>query len=120
MKTLELVLQNKWFDMIECGKKKEEYREIKPYWAKRLVKFCNDCYEPGSCRNYIQRCILLKPERIEFVDFDRVRFRRGYTTRTISVKIENIKINYGLTEWGAMAGEKYFVIRLGKIISSSM
>lgn len=29
MKTLHLVLKSKWYDMIDRGKKKEEYREIK-------------------------------------------------------------------------------------------
>ena len=37
MKTLHLTLKKKWFDMIASGKKKEEYREIKPYWFERLV-----------------------------------------------------------------------------------
>ena len=29
---LHLNLTKKWFDMIEAGEKKEEYREIKPFW----------------------------------------------------------------------------------------
>lgn len=36
MKTLKLTLTRKWFDMILRGEKKEEYREIKPYWEQRL------------------------------------------------------------------------------------
>ena len=36
MKTLDLVLKKKWFDMIASGEKTEEYREIKPYWESRL------------------------------------------------------------------------------------
>ncbi len=35
-KVLRLVLKKKWFDMLSNGKK-EEYREIKPYWIRRLV-----------------------------------------------------------------------------------
>lgn len=35
---LNLVISKKWFDMILWGQKKEEYREIKPYWDKRLSK----------------------------------------------------------------------------------
>ena len=30
MKILNLTLKAKWYDMIESGEKKEEYREIKP------------------------------------------------------------------------------------------
>ena len=33
---LDLVLKGKWYDMIERGGKLEEYREIKPYWDRRL------------------------------------------------------------------------------------
>ena len=36
---LDLVLKKKWYDMIESGEKTEEYREIKPYWEKRLVDY---------------------------------------------------------------------------------
>lgn len=35
--TLVLVLKKKWFDMIDSGIKKEEYREIKDYWIRRLI-----------------------------------------------------------------------------------
>jgi ASC-1-like (ASCH) protein len=35
---LHLTLKKKWFDLIASGKKKEEYRDIKPYWQKRLNK----------------------------------------------------------------------------------
>jgi len=37
MNTLHLTLKKKWFDMILSGEKKEEYREIKNYWAARLL-----------------------------------------------------------------------------------
>lgn len=32
---ITLPIKKKWFDMIS-GEKKKEYREIKPYWTKRL------------------------------------------------------------------------------------
>ena len=32
---LVLPIKKKWFDMIISGEKKEEYREIKPYYDKR-------------------------------------------------------------------------------------
>jgi hypothetical protein len=34
--TIHLPIKREWFDMILSGEKKEEYREIKQYWAKRL------------------------------------------------------------------------------------
>ena len=33
---LDLPIKSKWYEMIENGIKKEEYREIKEYWEKRL------------------------------------------------------------------------------------
>ena len=36
MKILHLTLHRKWFDEILNGTKKIEYRNIKPYWTKRL------------------------------------------------------------------------------------
>ena len=33
---LTLPIKRIWFDMIKVGIKKEEYREIKPYWTTRL------------------------------------------------------------------------------------
>lgn len=46
---LNLVLTNYWYDKIARGEKQFEYREVKPYWTKRLfskpythVKFPGD------------------------------------------------------------------------------
>jgi hypothetical protein len=36
-KILHLTLLKKWFDLIAIGEKIEEYRDIKPYWTKRLL-----------------------------------------------------------------------------------
>jgi len=33
---LNLTLYRKWFDKIKSGEKKYEFRDIKPYWTKRL------------------------------------------------------------------------------------
>ena len=37
---LVLPIKKKWFDMIASGEKKEEYREIKPYYNKCLGNEC--------------------------------------------------------------------------------
>ena len=50
MRILHLTLHRKWFDAIASGSKREEFREMKPYWIKRL----------------------------EGKTFDRVHFRNGY------------------------------------------
>lgn len=37
IKILPLTLHKEWFDAIASGSKREEYREIKPYWQARLI-----------------------------------------------------------------------------------
>lgn len=37
MKILYLSLKRKWYNEIASGRKKEEYRDITPYYANRLV-----------------------------------------------------------------------------------
>jgi hypothetical protein len=84
---LHLVLKKKWYDMISSGEKKEEYREIKPYWIKRLS---------------------------QDKKYDVVCFHLGYTNTTLSFLIESIEKGVGNPKWGAEPGKEYFVIKLGK------
>ena len=96
MKILELNLKKKWFDMILSGEKKEEYREIKPYWISRLM---------DKQTNFFRK-------------FDAVRFKNGYSKDAPNFLIEfkDICIDYGYSGWGADIGETYFVIKLGNSI----
>ena len=82
-KTLHLVLKRKWWDMIASGVKREEYREVTLYWAKRLFD--------TSLRQYLKRndivnwyitdnkylgdlvswlCLMIKQKDIVFRNFD--------------------------------------------------
>lgn len=72
-RVLDLVLCHKWFDMIASGEKKEEYREIKPFYANRFKRY----------------------------SYDLVRFHRGYTDVVMLWKIKSIKRGIGKPEWGA-------------------
>ena len=38
---LTLPIKKEWFDMIASGTKKEEYRDITPYYEARLGKYMN-------------------------------------------------------------------------------
>lgn len=60
MKILHLTLKRKWFDQIAMGIKKEEYRVIKAFWAKRLVG----------------------------IFYDEVHFRNGYTDDRPFMRVE--------------------------------
>jgi len=89
MKILHLTLKRKWFDKILCGEKKEEYREIKPYWDVRLKK-----------------------------QYDAVCFKNGYSKDSPSflIELKSIKKGIGKAEYGANQEEVY-VLALGKVIS---
>lgn len=88
MKVLHLTLKKRWFDMIVSGEKKEEYREIKPYWQKRLLS----------------------------KSYDVVKFRNGYKkdSPTATFYIGSICQSLGIVEWGAPESEIVFIIVLGK------
>ena len=89
---LHLTLKKNWFDLILSGEKKEEYREIKPYWEKRLM---------GKT-------------------YDKVIFRNGYAANApqFTIKLKSITQGTGKSEWGAEEGKQYFILSLGEIINT--
>lgn len=113
--TLDLVLKVKWYEMIESGEKREEYRKIGDYWAKRLFvspdapNRVSGVPTPsyGDCTNEHPRA---------FRDFAFVRFHRAYTSTVMTFAVDGIRIGEGNPEWGAIPGTKYFVIKLGNRI----
>jgi len=74
--------------MILSGEKKEEYREIKPYWSKRF----------------------------EGKSYDVIVFRNGYhkDSPSFRVKILEIEVGYGKPKWGAPK-EKVYILKLGEV-----
>lgn len=101
---LTLPIKKKWFDMIKSGEKKEEYREIKPYYDSRFLK--NDIYP------IITRLKeLLKEERLAI--YKTVLFRNGYSSKSPTIKCSvDINIGYGKPEWGAVPGKLYYVLKI--------
>lgn len=89
MKILDLPLKKEWYNMIESGEKREEYREYKEYWDNRLVD---------------RETLRAKP-------YTHVRFRYGYTKRTMLFKIDCITIGMGNPKWGAPTGREVFIIK---------
>lgn len=50
--TLFLILKSKYFNQILSGEKIEEYREVKPYWIKKLSKqYDRIVFQEGYHRN---------------------------------------------------------------------
>ena len=89
MRVLHLTIKKKWFDMILSGKKLEEYREIKPYWDKRI------CYR-----------------------LTHVRFKNGYRddSAAATFRLIGISIGQGRIGWGAPEGTEVFILKLGERI----
>ena len=92
MKVLHLTLKKKWFDMIASGEKREEYREIKLYWNRRLNN----------------------------KKFDAIQFRNGYNpaSPTMLVELREHLSGLGITDWGAPEGEAVHILRLGRILQA--
>ena len=92
---LTLPIKKKWFDMIKSGEKKEEYREIKPYYDSRFFR------------------LIAKDNSIKAETVTKVKFRNGYSKNSPSV-VCNVEITtgYGKAEWGAEPGKKYFILKI--------
>lgn len=118
MKILHLTLKKKWFDMIESGEKTEEYREIKPYWIRRLVNPRMMQDEKIAEEQWADFLINLDPRTFQWIrnSFRDVVARNGYGKLAPQWKrdFEGITIGEGRPEWGAEPGKKYFVIKLGE------
>lgn len=93
--TIDLILKHKWYDMINEGKKPEEYRDIKPHYDKTL-----GAHIAGT------------------IHIDRVRLHRGYTSTTQTFNVREIVKGTGNPEWGAEPEKRYYVIRLGQLVGS--
>lgn len=105
---LTLPIKAKWYRMILSGEKKEEYREIKPYWTTRIENAFrvavanNERIIPWEILHRSGR----KPEQT-------IRLRCGYQKQAHSAVAKvNLKIGLGRPEWGAEPGKKYFVFEI--------
>lgn len=98
---LHLNLKSKWFDMIESGEKKEEYRECKPYFHRIFssghVKIKGKYYHPSD----VVIC-----------------FSNGYSKnrRQMLFELENVFARNGKSEWGAEKNKQYYCLLLGSRI----
>lgn len=109
-KPLVLPIKKKWFDMIQEGVKKEEYREIKPYWKRRFENAGLLIYDASDDM----------PEgKWSQTPFE-VIFRNGYGNDKPEFHAEvTISEKTGRPEWGAEDGKKYYVLTIGRILKES-
>ena len=95
---LTLPIKKKWFDMIKSGEKKEEYREITPYYNSRL-----------GVRLIIQE--LINGSNAKFIS--NIMFRNGYGKDRPTILCEcEISKGYGKQEWGAELNKEYYVLKI--------
>lgn len=96
---LTIPIKKKWFDMILSGEKKEEYREIKPYWTKRF-----------------QNARLLDFGGLPTYKTVKVEFRNGYGLRVPSFVADvTLEIGKGAPLWGAKWDEIYYMLCIRNI-----
>lgn len=107
---LILPIKKKWFDMILSGEKKEEYREIKPYYTSR---FANLLGLNISGQNEEDKRLLLKSQaKKQFV----VLFRNGYSSSSPAFSAFcHLKVGAGKEKWGVATGVEYYVLKIDRI-----
>ena len=100
---MEIPISEPWFSMIWSGEKKEEYREIKPYWSTRFRKifpFVKNTDIPFE-RNWDTRWVC---------------FRNGYGKSRPSLMAEvTLRRGTGKAEWGAEEGKEYYVLKIHNV-----
>ena len=138
MKNLQLSLKTKWFEMTKAGIKTEDYREINPYWIKRLLDIAkchyklekksfldiaNDFDEIIEAGWDIDEAVnyILENNGFSFKLFKNNIMTLGYpksgdTERILKLKHKGIEIRTGNPEWGAEPEKLYFVIKHGRSV----
>ena len=139
MATLQLNLIKNWFDLTIQGVKKEEYRDITPFWAKRLLCMENGdnltkCYSKETIEwlcvslkrwkvfEYASIEEVLDKFNIKFKEFQYTELRNGYKPLNVVprfiIVIENkgITIGIGKEKWGYTGRDNVFIIPHGEII----
>ena len=85
--------------MIKSGEKKEEYREIKPYYTSRF-NFEDEIDEYGNIRHTLKSNM-------------NVIFRNGYSSNSPKIQCYvRIQKGYGKEKWGAEKGKRYYVLEI--------
>lgn len=116
--------------MIASGKKKEEYREIKPYWVKRLIDINYPEEEKGGNRTIPDNIVfdvahhpwqeVLKAYYSKFKDFDRIISKNGYSKGApeITWLHKGIRIGTPNPEWcpPEFHGKTFFILEIGELL----
>ena len=108
---LILPIKRKWLEMIRSGEKKEEYREIKPYYTSRVRNLIT--YMPLKDEFVVN---VVKAYEDKGVPFDNIVLRGGYNLLAPAIRISGtITIGEGKPEWGAEPGKEYYIFRIDEV-----
>ena len=119
-KVLTLTVSKQWFDMIADDKKKEEYREIKPYWVARLFHNNSNIVDVRHLALALAgRTDLLKKyidaQRIVLKQYTHVLFINGYRKDSLRIEKEIKSITIGKPKKGLCPdkwlGTEFFIIK---------
>ncbi len=109
---LVLPIKKQWFDMILSGEKKEEYRDIKPYYTKRFL-------HRGLLKEVVDVRSPQKEPKIVNDGQNYILFRNGYSATSPSFEaLVSISIGKGNPNWGAEPGIKYYVLHIKEITNT--
>lgn len=117
---IHMNLTGKWFDK-HLQDKNEEYRDLKPFWFKRLCTYKDEdirLYEWDEVLeglDVIDVLNLISDKVIEFKPIKTVIYSNGMKPIEILPRFKrtvvDIRIGKGKEEWGAEKGKPYFVIQ---------
>ena len=111
-KVLTLTVSKLWFNMIVAGRKTEEYREIKPYWASRLV---NQQAESGEVLFDEFGGYSTVIGKLEYKPYTHVLFINGYGNDKPRVEKEIESISIGKPKKGLCPDKwldtEFFIIK---------
>lgn len=122
-KVLDLVLDERWWNLVALGDKTEYYRLVNRWSIMRLI---NEEYHPcfdtvDVVTDFMAWYNFTKLDRNKiFRGYDVVRFHLGYPDVRMTFKIESINVKHGefcSLIWGADPDKYYFEIKLGERIS---
>ena len=112
---LILPIKKKWFDMILSGEKKEEYREIKPYYETRFSNLCGLKKGANYHPNVFRQLLILEPQ-----EGLKIMFRNGYSKTSPSFIAKcTLSVGAGKEEWGAEKDKQYFILTIHEILKGS-
>jgi hypothetical protein len=121
---LRLSLKTKWFEMTKAGIKTEDYRDITPYWIKRLINPTDMDVTIEDVEYYLKggELCMRKSNAFEVKKFTTNVMTLGYpkstdTERILVFEHKGIEIRTGNPEWGAEQDKLYFVIMHGAILA---